>query len=501
MLPAAWKRPTGSRDVPRIYTEYEGNLPVVGVPFDAALEFCGWFWEERLGADPDLVVDLPTWREYVLAARGDELTYNFPWGRTLHEGESVNLASGKLWSVARSDAVYYGGFLDLVGNAAEWVYWRDVQVLNPVAAGWSCEDAWVYRVYEGELGQPGQLSTPFSSDGFRVVLTPNDLRDVGFRLVIREAPHLPEFIDVDAGPVRHGPPPDGLFPPERFREDEAGGEESGMPQTLEQILEDREPRITFPNAVEQVKRPFAIAASEITNRQYLAFLAAISRDSSPDEMKALVPASWRRLNRLKPRKDSNHRSVFRAYLGYYLPSEQLEVLYPPGEENVPVQGVTIVQAEGYASWLSRHLRRRCMIPTVAQYLRAGRGDGIVPYPWGDDPTDLELVSSSRPDSEERPFALLELPFSPARRVVGLAGNLAEFVRDESSGGRLLLAGGFFYLPARFCTLDCFLDASWDYVQYVIEPEDRPQEDVGKLSQPFRVQYHTGFRVVRLAVPF
>ena len=111
--------------MPRIYKEDEGNLPVVGISFDAALEFCGWFWEERLGADPDLVVDLPTWKEYILAARGDRLTYNFPWGPTLLEGESINLGTSRLWSVTRDDAVFYDGFLDLVGNAAEWVYWWD----------------------------------------------------------------------------------------------------------------------------------------------------------------------------------------------------------------------------------------------------------------------------------------------------------------------------------------------------------------------------------------
>jgi hypothetical protein len=175
-----------------------------------------------------------------------------------------------------------------------------------------------------------------------------------------------------------------------------------------------------------------------------------------------------------------------------------------GQENVPVQGITIAQAERYATWLSSRLGRTCTIPTVAQYLRAGRADGDSPYPWGDSRVDGELVSSYRREEEPRAFAL-----SPSlkRPIVGLAGNVAELVRGD--GGRLLLAGGFYYLPARLATLDCFLDESWANVQFVIDPEDAPEdEDAGsrdplrpELSSPRPLKYVTGFRLVRLPDPF
>jgi len=519
LFPAKWKRKTGSRDVPRIYNDQEGDFPVVGIPFDAALEFCGWFWEERLEADPDLVVDLPTWKEYVLAARGDRLDYNFPWGRTL-EGGNANLDSLRPWSVTkkqtvdgkpedREEADFYNGFLDLVGNAAEWVYsWRDQGRI--FAAGWSYEDEWVYRD-----ARAGRLVTPFATEGFAVITNweEQEQRAVGFRPVIRRAPELPSFVPVTAGAVRHQPCPDGVVPPERLDADVPEGEEGSEPETIEQIRKRREPNVSFASEAEQVERPFDISATEITNRQYLAFLAAIASGHTKDDLKAYyVPKGWERANLfdLRPREprpgehdvpDAERPKVARGYYGYYLPWDKLETLYAAGQENVAVQGITIGQADEYAKWLSQRLGRRCSVPTPAQYLRAARGDGDAPYPWGDDRNDPELMPSSRREPLSRAFALSPTSLRP---VVGLAGNVAELVREES--GRLLLAGGFYELPARLVTLDCFLDATWDSVQFKIEPEDGLEEDETgddrpSLSEPFRLDYHTGFRVVRLPDPF
>lgn len=520
LIPADWKRATGSPDVPKIYNVKKGDFPVVGVSVDAALEFCGWFWEERLGADPDLVVDLPTWKEYILAARGDRLLYNFPWGRALHEGKNANLGGVGLWSVVfgphggekdpqpREPGESYNGFFDLVGNAAEWVYWRDERGLI-VAAGWSHEDTWVYKVNEGEGGQPARLSTPFSDSGFRVIASKEGLNDVGFRPVIRRALALPSFVPVTAGTVRHQPCPDDLLAPERLDAEESDEHDANGPETLEEVRARREPAVLFAAGTERVERDFEIAATETTNRQYLAFLAAIAPGHTKDDLLALVPRGWRRLNRLirHEGEGEDRHPVPRAYDGYFVPWERLETIYTAGQENVPVQGITIDQAQEYATWLSGRLGHRCAIPTVGQYLRAGRGDGIAPYPWGDDRNGIELLSCYRPE-DPRAYSLLEL-LSPLRPVVGLAGNVGELVSDESSGGRILVAGGFYRLPARLCTLDCFLDTGWDSVQYVLQPEDILPEDeldlsdptAPKLSDPFGIGYHTGFRVVRLHDPF
>ncbi len=503
LVPAKWKRKTGSRDVPRIYNDGEGDFPVVGIPFDAALEFCGWFWEERLDADPDLVVDLPTWKEYVLAARGDRIDYNFPWGPT-RDGGSANLGSPLLWSVKsrtvdgkpidRVEHEAYNGFLDLVGNAAEWVYyWRDDGAI--LAAGWSYEDEWVDRVSVGDTGRPARLVTPFAPEGFIPVSTwlEQEQRAVGFRPVIRRAPALPSFVPVTAGAVRHRPAPRGLVPPERPGTEGPDEVESSEPETIEQILAQREPPVSFASETGQVERGFDISATEITNRQYLAFLAAIAPGQTKADLEAYVPKRWERKN-LFVRPEARDR----AYYGYYVPWEKLETLYQAGQENVPVQGITIHQAEAYAGWLSKRMDRRCSIPTAAQYLRAARGDGDAPYPWGDDRNDPELRPSSRP--EPPPARAFSLAPTALRPVVGLAGNVAEFVREDD--GRLLLAGGFYDLPTRLVTLDCFLDAAWNTVQFAIEPEDGLEEDDEgddrpRLSESFRLDYYTGFRIVRL----
>ncbi|MCK6462078.1 MAG: formylglycine-generating enzyme family protein, partial [Planctomycetes bacterium] len=471
LLPGSWTRSTGRRDVPRIYDRDQGDFPVVNVSIDAALEFCGWFWEERLGADPDLVVDLPTWKEYLLAARGDNLTYNYPWGPALRQGERVNLGTSGLWSVTerkpgeeRTPEEFYNGFLDLVGNAAEWVYWWSDLI---VAGGWSYQEA-VYKVTR----QSGRLLTPFSPAGFREIREKGMTADVGFRPVIRRAPAMPAFVAVTSGPVRHRPCPEGILPPELLGvEDEAEGED-GEPETLEDIRKKREPPVSFALETDRVERDFEISATEVTNRQYLAFLADVAPHHPKGEIAQLVPRGWQRTNRLvRFEEDAGgipdpERPLVRAYDGYYVQWEKLEKLYAPGQENAPVEGVTVEQADAYAAWLSGRFGRRCSIPTVAQYLRAARGDGTSPYPWGDDENDPELSPSCRLEpSFSRSFALAP---SAARPIVGLAGNVAEFVRDE---GRVLLAGGFYELPPRLVTLDCFLDAGWDSLQYVLEPGD------------------------------
>ncbi|HEX5138659.1 MAG TPA: SUMF1/EgtB/PvdO family nonheme iron enzyme [Planctomycetota bacterium] len=512
LIPGGWTRRTGRRDVDRIYKDGEGNLPVVNISIDAALEFCGWFWEEKLGADPDLVVDLPTWREYVLAARGDNLTYNYPWGPSLRQGETVNLGTSGLWSVVenRRSEEFYNGFLDLVGNAAEWVYAPSDLI---VAAGWSYQDEWVYRVGRGEAGQPGRLATPFSINGFKIVRGPprdEGPVDVGFRPVIRRAPSLPAFVAVTKGPVRHRPCPEDILPPERLGAEEA--DESDGPETIERIKRRREPLVSFASETDRVERDFEISATEVTNRQYLAFIGDIAARYTKDEIVAqLLPRGWHRKNLLVRFEDQDQERPFsRAYDGYYVPWEKLDILYAPGQENAPVEGVTIEQGDAYMAWLSGKLGRRCAVPTVAQYLRAGRGDGASPYPWGDDENDVELLPSCRQEPSplfSRAFALTP---SAARPIVGLAGNIAEFVRDPEVDGRVLLAGGFFDLPPRLVTLDCFLDADWDSIQYVLEPGDwdwpledeREASDVRPLlSSFFTISHYAGLRVVRYPDPF
>jgi len=497
LVPPHWTRRTGNPAVPNIYDQHRGDFPVRNIAFDAALEFCGWFWEEHLNADPDLVVDLPTWREFILAARGENLDHNFPWGRSAAQATGVNLQGGQPWKVLpeerRQNGAAYGSLRDMVGNVAEWVYYDERRdptgsAARPAVAGWSYEHG------------PITEKTVFGREGFRLVARAEDLRDVGFRPVIRHAPALPSFVRVTPGKVRHLAPPRGLLPPER---------------PYSRLREDQSPRedpIRFLQPESLVTQAFEIAATETTNRQYLYYLAAIAPERSREELRAFLPLTWDRTNRLDRRMGTGEDApqVARAFLGYYLGSEQLPRRYEPGQENLPVRGVSLDQAEAYAHWLSERLGRDCALPTVAQYLRAARGDRRSPYPWGTSATDRELVSRDRPDHDPdnmRPFSLAGRLGAEPDRILGLAGNVAEYVLDEQSG-RWLLAGGFYELPAALCTLDSFLDATWSTVQYetpsldeeghvITDEVGKPLKDTSSSIQP---AWYAGFRVVSVPTP-
>ena len=101
----------------------------------------------------------------------------------------------------------------------------------------------------------------------------------------------------------------------------------------------------------------------------------------------------------------------------------------------------------------------------------------------------ELVCSGRRD-EDRPVSLSGRFGTAAGVIHGLAGNLPEIVEEtpsEDTPGRFLLAGGFFKLPAEYCTLDTFIDIEWAYVEAEID---------GTLTRFHPTQY-AGFRVVRV----
>jgi hypothetical protein len=272
LFPKGWQRYTGKPDVSKIYDRRDGNLPVMEVFYQAALEFCAWYWEEKL-KDPDYIVDLPTPLEYLRAARGDDYRNNFPWGRRIDEpGARARLDKGPL-PVRDKEVGRYHGFFALVGNAAEWVHGY-VPNRVPMAAGWSHLNA-LYRGLERR--------SPFGDDGFVLVSRGEPRPDLGFRILIRSTPALPEFCKVEPGDVHHMPAAgDRLRPPPLFDEDGNPRGEAGA--------------VTFPTATRTVPRAFEITRSEITNRQYLYFLRAVSPQKTAAEMEQLIPSAWKRDN-------------------------------------------------------------------------------------------------------------------------------------------------------------------------------------------------------------
>lgn len=479
--PPHWSRLTGDTRVRHMYAAGEGNMPVTSIEFGVAQVFCAWFWEARLGSNPDVIVDLPTADEYIRAARGDNVEDNFPWGERLERDEAV--LEGDLKAVNKE---VMPGFAHLIGNAAEWVYGLDPEQ-TPNAAGWSIFSDDQYARWES--ARPETMRSPFEKSQLEPLPRGPARPHVGFRLILRQAPAVPRFVRVPAGVVRHRPftkeDPPALFPP----------------LVDENIPEAREPAVSFKAPEDRVEYNFEIAQDEITNRQYLAFLVAKIEDGK--NLLELIPASFTRRHPFGDwdRFEVEHGDPAWAtgasfsklismspFVGPYGPPSWIPFVYPAGMANRPAQGVTQKQAAAYADWLSKKLEsgtRFCRLPTVAEYLRAGRQDALTPYPWGDDPLRSELVCSGRRDDEDRAISLSGRFGTAANVIHGLVGNLPEIV--EHTPERFLLAGGFFKLPAECCTLDTFVDFSWLYVEADID---------GELIQ-FNIAQYAGFRVVRV----
>lgn len=121
------------------------------------------------------------------------------------------------------------------------------------------------------------------------------------------------------------------------------------------------------NYTEEVEIPaFQIARYEVTNTQWMEYLLERREDlQALDRWAPAVPSyfTWR--------KDPAGK-------------DDLPVI-PPGEESLPVRGVSFEQAEAFCAWLDVSGRAPgARLPREDEWEKAARGtDGRV-YPWGDD---------------------------------------------------------------------------------------------------------------------
>jgi len=500
LYPRGWSRLTGNRLVARIYDRGRGDHPVTAVDFRSATEFCNWLWTDRFGADPNVIIDLPTASEWMRAARRDVVDQSFPWENEETKGLRPGFANldGKPRPVTdKQGCGVHRGFVALIGNAAEWVRSSD----GPASAGWSFEDGGYYDAWDNPYVRA--KPTPFS--GVEPVWRSRAQPHLGFRVVVRATLVLPTFVTVDAGRAWHTPqtpdPDYSLTPPyvEKQRR--------SLWRRGTRIVFAPDKPVSFRSEAEVVRRTFEIARSEITNHQYLAFLSE-EASNDPEDL-AFLPKSFVRLHpngdwaKFTEQHNRSPTDIPEAEFHLFAEVERLSTTFPgphgdprrvpyiyeAGAANRPVMGIRIEQAGRYAEWLSRKLQgagRIVRLPTVAEFLRAGRGEGASPYPWGDNALDSRLICAGRRDDEQRPVSWLRFE---SERIFGLAGNLPEWVHDERQS-RDLLAGGFFRLPPAYCTLDTFFDSSWESV--VLKLPD----DEGK-SKIWLAQY-AGFRVVRVA---
>ncbi len=472
LYPITWPHSPPGSALEKKYEVNTGNQPVLGISFDAAQRFCAWL-HGHLGFDEKVLVDLPTFDEYLRAARGDQIDYNFPWGRRFTD--TGGNFSGRPLAISldedgERELGVHNGFLGLVGNAAEWAYAHD---LTHVAVGWSFENV--------ELAQIDGLS-PFDSEDVWVGGTERtESEDVGFRVVLRPLLPHPVMVPVEAGDVTFGDPLEALRPPVVLNDGD-NEQEARLPVVR---IQGR-----------QHVHGFHIARTAVTNYQYLQYLKAVAADN-PEALRSRWPTGWARPRTLR------------------LPQQ-----CDPGQENHPVEGVHQAVAEDYANWLSKTIDARVRLPNVAEYLRAGRGNKTTRYPWGDIHNDM-LISAWSSTDLGRPVNLLGR-FDARAPIYGLCGNLPELVSidgfsatgatappdyesdiEDPTGNdapppakhAYVLAGGCYRLPASVCTLDSYMALFWDRVDvFVTNSDDPDRPDDVTVAGLNRI---AGFRVVRV----
>jgi formylglycine-generating enzyme required for sulfatase activity len=104
----------------------------------------------------------------------------------------------------------------------------------------------------------------------------------------------------------------------------------------------------------------------------------------------------------------------------------------PEFNDYPVVYVTWGQARTYCEWAGRHL------PTEAQWERAGRGDDLRTFPWGEDKADGTLANFNMLVGDTSRVGSYPAGASPFG-VLDMAGNVAEWVNDFYSSNYSLSA--------------------------------------------------------------
>ena len=141
-------------------------------------------------------------------------------------------------------------------------------------------------------------------------------------------------------------------------------------------------------------------------------------------------------------------------------------LYPAGEGDYPVTGVTWYEANAYCLWAGKRL------PSAEQWWTAALADGARAYPWGDAAGAIEARATFAQD-HPRPVESLPLGVSPFG-LYGMAGNAREWLQTESDTAETAPSVG----------------GSWQAPEYTFGIEWQEELPLGFANET------TGFRCVR-----
>ena len=177
----------------------------------------------------------------------------------------------------------------------------------------------------------------------------------------------------------------------------------------------------------RVESPFLIDRHEVTNAEYLAFMAAGGYRE---------PAYWPETLVIDGESMAWSAAVARLVddTGIQAPRGWSGGIHPEGKAAHPVVGVTWYEAVAYLRWAGKEL------PTMAQWRRAALGDDSRLFPWGSAQDDIERRANfSLLDT--RPVGSYPAGLSPFG-VADMAGNVREWLKGEDRARKPVVGGSW-----------------------------------------------------------
>jgi formylglycine-generating enzyme required for sulfatase activity len=154
-----------------------------------------------------------------------------------------------------------------------------------------------------------------------------------------------------------------------------------------------------------ITRPYRLGTTEVTRRQFLAFVSATRYVPTGDAAAVIKP--------------------FGANTG---PKNASGTWRDPGfptHDNCPITHVSCADAESFADWLSKTEGKKYRLPTEAEWRWACRAGAKTRYPFGDSPAN---VYQYRAGSSKNPVAVAS--YRPnAWGLYDMIGNVREWVAD------------------------------------------------------------------------
>jgi len=169
-------------------------------------------------------------------------------------------------------------------------------------------------------------------------------------------------------------------------------------------------------------RAYRITVNLITNRQYLAFVAATGH-RVPD----VDAGTWRSYKLIHPYK----RTRRHAWAGHRPPKGRLDH---------PVVMVSYGDVQAYAEWLSAETGRTWRLPTEAEWEKAARGADGRHFPWGNDYRPDLLNSHDLGAFDTQPVGRYPNGASPYG-LMDAAGQVFEWTATKAGKNRHRVKGG------------------------------------------------------------